>query len=160
MGEASWQGEERRRGDRRDPRRTLRLPRGAERRRGPRRRRGFLWREVPTLLLALGLGLAAAVALSEPRPAIAWGAWVAQIRAATADEGAAASLHAARSLRDEAEALTPAEVALDEQAIELWLPRLATIDGLLDEPSTPALVRAELLAARDALVEVGVADGP
>ncbi|MCA9660302.1 MAG: hypothetical protein KC486_18310 [Myxococcales bacterium] len=114
---------------------------------------------MPTLLLALGLGLAAAVALSEPRPAIAWTPWVAQIRAVSADEAAVASLRAARSLRDEAEALTPAEVALDERALELWLPRLATIDGLIDDATTPELVRVELVAARQALIDVGVAGG-
>ena len=46
-----------------------------------------------------------------------------------------------------------------ERALELWLPRLATIDGLIDEATTPELVRIELVAARQALIDVGVAGG-
>ncbi len=67
-----------------------------------------------------------------------------------------ADLRAAQELRDGAEALTPAEVELDERAVELWLPRLVLIDDALADPGTAASVRDELEAARRALLDLGL----
>lgn len=61
-------------------------------------------------------------------------------------------------MRDEAEALTPAQVALDERAFEVWMPRIAVIEQTRDDPATPALVRAELDATVAALERAGVLD--
>ena len=65
-------------------------------------------------------------------------------------------LRAAQELRDGAEALTRAEVELDERAVELWLPRLVLIDEALADPGTSASVRGELEAARRALFDLGL----
>lgn len=61
-----------------------------------------------------------------------------------------------RALRDEAEALTPAQVALDERAQELWMPRVASIERARDDPATPAILRRELDATISALECVGL----
>jgi hypothetical protein len=61
-----------------------------------------------------------------------------------------------QALRDEAEALTPAGVGLDEQAHELWMPRVAKIELALADPDTPPAIRTELDATLAALERVGV----
>ncbi len=61
-----------------------------------------------------------------------------------------------QALRDEARALTVAEVALDERAHERWMPRVAKIERALEDPATPEPIRVELLATIAALECVGV----
>jgi hypothetical protein len=127
-----------------------------ERRRGPRRAAELptpLWRQPVAVGLAIALGVAGGLALgsrSKPPSVVA-----AQVEAAPS-EPPAQLLAAAEALRDEAEALTPAEVALDERAHERWMPRVAKIDAALADPATPAAIRRELEATITALEAVGV----
>jgi hypothetical protein len=65
-------------------------------------------------------------------------------------------LASVQALRDQAEALTPATVALDERAHELWMPRVANIELALADPATPDALRTELDATLAALERVGV----
>lgn len=67
-----------------------------------------------------------------------------------------ATLTQARSLRDQAEALTPTEVLLDEEAREHWLPLAAEFEQTLARPDTPAPLRRELEATLVALDRAGV----
>ena len=119
------------------------------------------WRDLPTLLLALVAGLLTALVLgrsTEPRAASATstvGAACEAAQLALVQENSA-DLRAAQELRDGAEALTRAEVELDERAVELWLPRLVLIDDALADPGTAASVRGELEAARRALFDLGL----
>lgn len=160
---STFRGEDRRSGaaDRRDPARAHLAAPAVERRRGPRRRPlpRSRWRDLPSLGLALVLGVLCAVALGPRAPAagIAWGELRARAdaRSERATE-ALAELRAAESLRDEAEALTPAGVALDEDAHEVWLPRLAVIDARIADPTTPEPVRRELRATQAALALLGL----
>lgn len=102
-------------------------------------------------MIAIGLGIAGGLALdslpAQPEVAIA---------AARESELDPEALSRVEALRDEAEALTAAEVALDERAHERWMPRVAKIDEALDDPATPDRIRTELLATIDALECVGV----
>lgn len=156
-------GSERRRGgDRRASAPSGPLPPGGDRRRGPRRRplpRPW-WADAPAIVVALALGVAtAAIAqpgAARPRSGLTPGAWAREAQASPAATEATAALEAARSLRDEAEALTPATVALDESELGRWLERAAAIEALLADASTPAAVRGELEAALAALVRLGV----
>lgn len=156
---AGVQGERRRGGDRRDPGRLGPLPTTGERRRGPRRRplpRPW-WSEAPAIAVAVVLGVVTAVA-AQPgpaRPGIGAGAWARAARTLPA-EAAEGALEAARILRDEAEALTPTAVALDEAELGRWLERAAAIEATLADPSTPASIRRELEAALAALVRLGI----
>ncbi|MCA9696279.1 MAG: hypothetical protein KC431_02055, partial [Myxococcales bacterium] len=61
-----------------------------------------------------------------------------------------------QAMRDRAEALTPAEVVLDEQAAEYWMPQVARIERAREDPSTPSLIRGELDATLEALVRAGL----
>jgi hypothetical protein len=129
---------------------------GADRRRGPRREGDLptpVWRRPLGLAIAIGLGIAGGLALdslqARPEAAIA----AAAVREAELDPEA---LRRVESLRDEAQALTAAEVALDEQAHERWMPRVAKIEAALDDPATPDPIRSELLATITALECVGV----
>ena len=63
---------------------------------------------------------------------------------------------AAATLRDEAERLTPAAVALDEQATQRWWPLRGELDAAAADPATPEAVRGELLATQAALDRVGL----
>jgi hypothetical protein len=63
-----------------------------------------------------------------------------------------------QAMRDEAEALTPAEVTVDERAQERWMPRVARIERARSDPSTPKILRSELDATIAALVAVGLLD--
>lgn len=65
-------------------------------------------------------------------------------------------LAAAQSMRDEAERLTLATVTLDERTHERWLPRIARIEAVRADPSTPEALRAELDATVAALTRVGL----
>jgi len=66
------------------------------------------------------------------------------------------TLAQARSLRDEAEALTPTEVWLDEAVRERWLPLAADLERTLQHPDTPSALRRELEATLAALERAGV----
>jgi hypothetical protein len=139
--------------DRRDPVRPGHYE-GADRRRGPRREGDLptpVWRRPLGLALAIGLGIAGGLALDslQARPETA----IAAVREDRLDPEA---LRRVESLRDEAQALTVAEVALDEQAHERWMPRVAKIEEALDDPATPDPIRTELLATIAALECVGV----
>jgi hypothetical protein len=139
--------------DRRDPGRVGQWD-GVDRRRGPRREGDLptpVWRRPLGLALAIALGIASGLALdslqAEPK------APVAAVRELELDPEALARVEA---LRDEARALTAAEVALDERAHERWMPRVAKIELALDDPATPEPIRTELLATIAALECVGV----
>lgn len=101
--------------------------------------------------MAIGLGIAAGLALDglkDPPEVSAAGE-----REVELDPEVLARVQA---LRDEARALTVAEVALDERAHERWMPRVAKIEAALDDPATPEPIRVELLATIAALECVGV----
>lgn len=66
------------------------------------------------------------------------------------------TLSEAAALRDEAERLTPAAVALDEQATTRWWPLRPELDAAATDPRTPASVREELEATRAALARLGL----
>lgn len=66
------------------------------------------------------------------------------------------SLADAQRLRDEAEALTPTQVMLDETAHEQWLPTLPQLEQLAGDPQTPPELRTEVEATLAALSEVGI----
>lgn len=112
------------------------------------------------MIAAAILGAALTLALGAPRPAASEVREMASVRAATrAAESASASaelLEAARGLRDEAEALTSAEVALDASLMDVWLPRLAELEAMIADPATPPAIRAELEATVEALARVGL----
>lgn len=113
-----------------------------------------MWRRPLGLAIAIGLGIAGGLALDSLQAQPSEGtAPTAAVRERELDPEALARVEA---LRDEAEALTAAEVALDERAHERWLPRVAKIDEALDDPATPDRVRTELLATIAALECVGV----
>ena len=149
--------ERRRGGDRRDPNRVTPY-RGVERRQGPRRSGELpqpVWQRPLALVAVIALGVAAGLALGGIE------------RAKPTDPGPIAErrvdpelLAGVERLRDEAEALTPAGVALDERAHEQWLPRVAEIELALADPDTPPAIRAELDATLAALAHAGVLDSP
>lgn len=144
---------ERRRGaDRRDPS-PAEPYLGVERRQGPRRSGDLprpLWRRPIALGLAIALGIAAGLALGSLRSSE-----LAIVHTAEAQVDPQL-LAGVQAMRDEAEALTPAAVALDERAHELWMPRVAKIELALADPSTPDELRTELDATLSALERVGV----
>ncbi|KIG16190.1 hypothetical protein DB30_04802 [Enhygromyxa salina] len=112
------------------------------------------------MALAIVLGIAAGLVFDslsrQPRTEVATRTAHAA-PAATVDPEALAGVQA---LRDEAEALTRAQVELDETAHERWMPRVALIERALEDPDTPPLLRDELSATIDALECVGVLGGP
>jgi hypothetical protein len=146
----------RERRDRRDPNQAD-LYGGVDRRRGPRREGDLptpVWRRPLGLAVAIGLGIAGGLALdSLQAKRSAEAAPIAAVRERELDPEA---LSRVQALRDEAQALTAAEVALDERAHERWLPRVAKIDEALDDPATPDRIRTELQATIAALECVGV----
>lgn len=126
---------------------------GVERRHGPRRSGDLprpLWRRPIAIGLAVALGVAAGLALGSLRPS---NSPIVRTVEARVDPQLLASVQA---LRDEAEALTPAAVALDERAHERWMPRVAKIELALADPTTPEQLRSELNATLLALERVGV----
>jgi hypothetical protein len=153
--------------ERRDPERGSDYA-GPERRQGPRRKadlRRPLWQQPISVLLAAGLGVLAAVNLDrlpgfEPEPP----AMIEPTKPAQQPPIAAHTeiiidpeqLAAAQAMRDEAERLTLAAVTLDERTHERWLPRIARIEAVRADPTTPQLVRAELDATVAALARVGL----
>lgn len=100
--------------------------------------------------MAVALGIAAGLALGSVRRTDPPADVVAEIRVDPEQ------LAGVETMRDEAEALTPAGVALDERAHELWMPRVARIELALADPRTPAAIRTELDATLAALERVGV----
>lgn len=127
---------------------------------GPRRQAELptpVWRQPLGLGLAIALGVAAGLIFNS------WASPSAESSPASASALASASidpevLAAVEALHDEAAALTAAQVALDEQAHERWMPRVAKIEAALDDPATPEPIRRELVATITALECVGVLD--
>lgn len=147
------------RGDRRHPG-APGAPPGAERRRGDRRQLPrSRWRQWPSLLVSAALGVVVAVLLQSlgdaaTTPAIP--APMGRITPVAAPVNTRFSLREAAALHDAAGRLTPAAVALDEQAQTRWWPRRAAIDAAAADPTTPAEVREELRATQLALERVGL----
>lgn len=121
-----------------------------------------MWRRWPSITLAAVLGVAAAVGLQ------AWQGGPVAVPVALAVEAREVEvveelpaprigLAEAQAWRDGACALTPAGVALDEQAHLEWLPRVATIVAAVGDPRVPTEVREELREALVALERVGLA---
>ncbi len=144
---------ERRRGaDRRDPNRRTSYA-GVERRQGPRRSADLprpVWHRPLGVALAIALGVATGLALGSARQTAAPSEPV-ELVAVDPQQ-----LSGVEAMHDEAEALTPAQVALDERAHELWMPRVAKIELALADPQTPEPIRSELAATLTALERVGV----
>lgn len=119
-------------------------------------------RQWSSVLASAGLGVAAAFALQafragaalppapEPPPPPL-------VRPAASAPAPRITLPEAQALRDAAEALTPAGVALDEQAHATWLPRLGALEDAASDPRLPPETRDELHAALTALARVGLA---
>ncbi len=143
---------------------TLGERRLGERRQLPRSR----WQQWPSLLASAALGVVAAalmqsapgpVRAARPEPAAELVGVV-----AAADEGASEplsvptrfSVREAAALRDAAQRLTPAAVALDEQARLYWTPLRGELDAAALDVRTPLAVREELEAARSALARLGL----
>lgn len=164
------QDDRRSRTELRDPERASGYA-GPERRQGPRRRADLprpLWQQPISVLFAAGLGVLAALhfdrlpGFSEDPPAAAE-----PVRQPPIEEPAPTEtrievvidpqqLAAAQAMRDEAERLTTAAVTLDERAHERWLPRIARIEAIRGDPTTPQPVRAELDKTVEALARVGL----
>jgi len=161
---------ERRRGP---DRRAQGLPRhyyGTERRRGPRREAELsrpLWRRAITVALAAGLGVATALVWdtramddqsSEVAPNLTASPTEEEIASVPAPDSRSSreALAQAQAMRDRAEALTPAEVALDERAHERWTPQIAAIEAARENPDTPTEIREELEATLLALTRAGL----
>lgn len=149
-----------------------RPPNGLERRSGERRRLPrSRWQQWPSLLASAALGVVAAVLLQSiggATPATR-GDWVAALPDRVAppisgpsDPGSVPaplprfSADEAAALRDEAERLTPAAVALDERAALRWWPLLGELAAAEADPVTPEPVRIDLHATREALERVGL----
>lgn len=151
--------------DRRDSSRPA-IPPGAERRGHSGCRRRQLpeprWRRWPSIAAAAALGVVTAFALQglqadayvieSPAPAVGDDVPPAPARVSI-------SLEEAQALHDEAAALTPAGVALDERAHAIWLPRIGRLEAAAREPGLPSELHAELTATLAALAEVGLGRG-
>jgi hypothetical protein len=146
---------ERRRGaDRRDPTREG-VYVGVERRQGPRRSKD-LPRPLRSRPLAVGLAIALGVATGLALGSIHRTAPIAATAPLAEARVDPELLAAVQAMRDEAESLTRAGVELDEQAHELWMPRVTKIELALADPQTPEAIRVELVAISTALERVGV----
>lgn len=160
--------QERRQGrtDRRDASRPA-VPPGPERRASGGCRRRLpepRWRRWPSIGAAALLGVAAAFALQAVQGSpVAAAPGVAEPRATpeVVDRLPVPriTLPEAQALRDEAGALTRAQVMLDEQAHATWLPRLGPITAAAADPRVAELIREELREALAALERVGIAAG-
>lgn len=130
-------------------------PTGLERRVGPRRRLPRpLWRQWPSLIASAALGVIVAVfvqpAPAEPPPAPS------AAPPATVLIELPFSRTEAAALRDEAERLTPAAVALDERAQQRWWPLRPDLEAAAADLRLPADLRDELAATLTALERVGL----
>lgn len=138
-------------------------PPSRERRQGQRRSLPrSRWQQWPSLLAAAALGVTAAVllqAFADEAPPQVWAAELVhrlpppapgpqQLPRFTASE--------AEALRDQAEALTPAAVALDEQAGLRWRPLRGELAAAIVDPVTPEPVRTDLHATVAALDQLGL----
>lgn len=135
---------------------------GPERRQSQRRLPRSRWQQWPSLLASAALGIVAAIVLqsfASEAPPQAWATAQAhhaapppsgpqQLPRFTASEAAA--------LRDAAEALTPAAVALDERASLRWRPLRGELAAALVDPVTPDPVRSDLHATAAALDRLGL----
>jgi hypothetical protein len=141
------------------------MPPGPERRvnQGCRRLPEPRWRRWPSIAAAGVLGVVTAVALQalqagaavEPSPAV-----VSIVgHGAPVTPRSALSLAEAEALRDEAAALTPAGVAIDERAQTIWQPRLGRLEAAAIDPRVAPEVRDELRATLQALADVGIGRG-
>lgn len=142
--------------ERRNPEREAGF-RGPERRQGPRRKadlRRPLWQQPLAVLLAAGLGVLAALHLDPA--SVEPSAPIEPVASPSPPSIDPRQLAAAQSMRDEAERLTIAAVTLDERTHERWLPRIARIEAVRADPSTPAPLRIELDATVEALARVGL----
>lgn len=158
------------RSDRRDSSRPAVAP-GVERRQNNGCRRRLpepRWRQWPSIAAAAVLGVIAAIGLqglqagaSEVEPAVVESAEPSPVprSSLSAPVRAPISLSEAQALQDEAAALTPAGVALDERAFALWLPRIGRLSAALADPGLPPETREELEATLAALARVGLHGG-
>lgn len=135
---------------------------GPERRQSQRRLPRSRWQQWPSLLASAALGVVAAVLLQSfaaDAPPQVWAAELArrvpppspgpqELPRFTASEAAA--------LRDAAEALTPAAVALDERASLRWRPLRGELAAALVDPVTAEPVRSDLHATAAALDRLGL----
>jgi hypothetical protein len=128
------------------------LPYGDRRRAAGRRRSDLPRHRWRGLAVAGALGVASAIAVQATQERVPAGL-PAPIEQVVVPED---TLMQARSLRDEAEALTPTEVLLDERAREHWLPLAGELERTLARPDTPAPLRREIEATLAALDRVGV----
>lgn len=159
---------ERRQGrrDRRDPSRPG-VPPGPERRQNAGCRRRLpepRWRRWPSIAAAAALGVVTAFALQalqadasaveSPAPIVRTPAPRASVPA-----GPAITLAEAQALHDEAAALTPAGVAIDERAHAIWLPRLGRLEAAARDPRMTPEVRDALGSTLEALAGVGIGGG-
>lgn len=157
---------ERRQGrrDRRDPSRPAIAP-GPERRQNDGCRRRLpepRWRRWPSIAVAavLGVGTAFALqALQADASGVMPTALPGEVAAPAPPPGPAISLAEAQALHDEAAALTPAGVTLDERAHAVWLPRLAALTAAAGDPGVAPAIRDELQATLQALARVGIGEG-
>lgn len=145
-----------------------RPPAGLERRSGDRRRLPrSRWQQWPSLLASAALGVVAAVVLQSIGDAAPKqrGGWVHELPTRVAGALARGSVPAptprftaeqAAALRDEAERLTPAAVALDERAASRWWPLRGELEAAETDPATPEAVRSDLHATRIALEQLGI----
>lgn len=157
------------RNDRRQPGPNL-LPTSGERRLGDRRQLPrSRWRQWPSLLASAALGVVVAVLLQSfggtaegaaqaPAPAVLAALPVVDLTVAIEAPPVrpSFSLAEAAALRDAAQRLTPAAVALDEVARLYWTPLRGELDAAAVDPRTPGPVREELDAARSALGRLGL----
>jgi len=155
-----------RRSDRRDRRRAepAAWPAPLERRSGERRRLPrSRWQQWPSLLASAVLGVVVAVAMQslvEATPTRT-GTWAAGLPGRLPPRSVPVqaprfTASEAEALRDEAERLTPAAVALDEQAALRWWPLRGELEAAAADPATLADVRTELHATLEALARVGL----
>jgi hypothetical protein len=135
---------------------------GPERRAGQRRQLPrSRWQQWPSLLASAALGVTTAVLLQSfvaEAPPRVWAAELVQRVPPSPGPQQLPRFSAAEAaaLRDEAEALTAAAVALDEQASLRWRPLRGELAAALVDPVTPELVRSDLHATTAALERLGL----
>lgn len=148
-----------RRSDRRDRRlaESAVPPGGHERRSGERRRLPrSIWQQWPSLLASAALGVLVAVGLQSLPAADAGPTTSPEVPRSVPLQPQRFSPAEAAALRDEAERLTPAAVALDERAAQRWWSLRGDLDAAAADPATSAAVRNELHATQAALDRLGL----
>jgi hypothetical protein len=130
------------------------LPGGLERRVGPRRQLPRpLWRQWPSLLISAALGVVVAVSV---QPAPATPAPPPQPAPPTIAIQLPFTRAEAAALRDEADRLTPAAVALDERAQARWWPLRPELEAAAADIRLPGDLRDEVVATLAALDRNGL----